>query len=36
MTNVGEASRLPAEENVFIPLAYDPSDADVKVVGAIG
>ncbi|CAB9496059.1 expressed unknown protein [Seminavis robusta] len=36
MTSVGKASRLPAEENVFIPFEYEPSDADVQFVGAIG
>ena len=36
MSNVGKAAKLPAEENKFIPLAYDPSDNDVKFVGAMG
>ena len=36
MTAVGQAAQLPAAENGFIPPAYDPTDADVKVVGALG
>lgn len=36
MTAVGRASKLPAEMNGFIPLAYDPEDIDVKFVGSMG
>jgi len=36
MTNVGKHAQDPAEENVFIPLVYEPTDNDVKFVGAMG
>lgn len=36
MTMIGKLSRLPAEENMFIPQAYNPTDGNVKLVGAIG
>lgn len=36
MTAVGKFARLPAEENVFIPLDYEPTETDVKFVGAMG
>lgn len=36
MSNVGKGAHLSAEENTFIPLAYEPSGSDVKFVGAMG
>ena len=36
MVAVGMASGAPAEENGFIPLAYEPTNTDVRFVGAMG
>ena len=36
MVAVGMAARQPAESNGFIPLGYEPDDADVAFVGAMG
>lgn len=33
---VSKGSKMPAETNGFIPLAYDPEDIDVKFVGSMG
>lgn len=36
MVAVSKASTAPAEENGFIPLEYEPTNTDVRFVGAMG
>jgi len=36
MVAVSRAAGLAASDNVFIPVAYNPRDADVRFVGAMG
>jgi hypothetical protein len=36
MVVIGEASRHSVEKNIFIPLAYEPTDSDVQFMGAVG
>jgi len=36
MVATGRLSKLSAENNVFIPLAYSPTDADVNFMAAMG
>ena len=36
MVAVGQASQLAPEDNVFIPVEYNPTSTDVRCVGAMG
>jgi hypothetical protein len=36
MTNVGKLAQMPVDANTFIPQAYNPTETDVRFVGAMG